>query len=46
MDRVLEKIVPKMEFDVVIIDECAQSCEIACWIPILRAKQVILAGDH
>jgi superfamily I DNA and/or RNA helicase len=28
------------QFDVVVIDEAAQSMEIACWIPILRAKKV------
>lgn len=32
-------------FDVVIIDECAQSLEIAAWIPTLMAKKVIYAGD-
>ena len=34
-------------FDIVIIDECSQALEAACWIPILQgARKVILAGDH
>ena len=33
-------------FDYVIIDECAQSTESLCWIPILKGKKLILAGDH
>ncbi|GAA5996337.1 hypothetical protein JCM5350_005702 [Sporobolomyces pararoseus] len=34
------------QFDVVIIDEAAQATEPACWIPIMRGKKLILAGDH
>ncbi|PRP75087.1 DNA-binding protein SMUBP-2 [Planoprotostelium fungivorum] len=37
-----------MEFDVVIIDEAAQTIEASCWIPILKLKRggtIILAGD-
>ncbi|GAA6016174.1 hypothetical protein JCM11491_003756 [Sporobolomyces phaffii] len=34
------------EFDVAIIDEAAQATEPSCWIPILRGKKLILAGDH
>ncbi|KAJ7076414.1 AAA domain-containing protein [Mycena epipterygia] len=33
------------EFDVVIIDEATQALEAVCWIPILKAKKLILAGD-
>ncbi|KAH8924727.1 P-loop containing nucleoside triphosphate hydrolase protein [Atractiella rhizophila] len=33
-------------FDVVIIDEAAQAIEPACWIPILKGRKLILAGDH
>ncbi len=33
-------------FDVVVIDEAAQALEPACWIAMLRAKRVVLAGDH
>lgn len=33
-------------YQVVIIDEAAQALEPACWIPILKANKVVLAGDH
>lgn len=33
-------------FGTVFIDEAAQALEGACWIPILRAQRVIMAGDH
>ncbi|GAA5842966.1 hypothetical protein JCM5353_001026 [Sporobolomyces roseus] len=36
----------EQEYDVVIIDEAAQATEPACWIPIMRGKKLILAGDH
>ncbi|PSR75786.1 hypothetical protein PHLCEN_2v8903 [Hermanssonia centrifuga] len=32
-------------FDVVIIDEATQALEAVCWIPILKSKKLILAGD-
>lgn len=34
------------KFDLVVIDEAAQSTEPGCWIPLLRANRVVLAGDH
>ncbi|KAL6230116.1 hypothetical protein BDW75DRAFT_79298 [Aspergillus navahoensis] len=34
------------KFDVVIIDEASQALEAQCWIPLLSAAKVILAGDH
>jgi DNA polymerase alpha-associated DNA helicase A len=34
------------EFDVVIIDEASQALEAQCWVPLLSAKKVVLAGDH
>ncbi|KAL8717478.1 MAG: hypothetical protein Q9225_005285, partial [Loekoesia sp. 1 TL-2023] len=34
------------EFDVVIIDEGSQALEAQCWIPLLSAKKLVLAGDH
>jgi ATP-dependent RNA/DNA helicase IGHMBP2 len=33
-------------YETVIIDEAAQSLEAACWIPILKANRLIMAGDH
>jgi ATP-dependent RNA/DNA helicase IGHMBP2 len=35
-----------LKFDTVVIDEAGQALEPACWIPILRAEKVVLAGDH
>ncbi|MCS6824552.1 MAG: AAA domain-containing protein [Cytophagaceae bacterium] len=34
------------KFSSVFIDEAAQALEPACWIPILKAHKVIMAGDH
>lgn len=33
-------------FDLAVIDEASQSTEPGCWIPLLRADRVVLAGDH
>jgi superfamily I DNA and/or RNA helicase len=33
-------------FDLAVIDEAAQAIEPACWIPLLRASRLVLAGDH
>lgn len=33
-------------FEIVIIDEATQALEPACWIPILKAKKLVMAGDH
>ncbi|KIY67465.1 P-loop containing nucleoside triphosphate hydrolase protein [Cylindrobasidium torrendii FP15055 ss-10] len=33
------------DFDVVIIDEATQAMEAVCWVPIFKAKKLILAGD-
>lgn len=33
-------------FDVVIIDEASQALEAQCWVALLAAKKVVLAGDH
>ncbi len=35
-----------MLFDVVFVDEAAQGLEAATWIPVLKAKKLVLAGDH
>lgn len=38
--------VRNLKFEVVVIDEAGQALEPACWIPILKAQKVVLAGDH
>jgi ATP-dependent RNA/DNA helicase IGHMBP2 len=38
--------VRNLMYDTVVIDEAGQALEPACWIPILKAKKVVLAGDH
>lgn len=35
-----------LKFQTVVIDEAGQALEPACWIPILKAQKVVLAGDH
>lgn len=34
------------KFDVVIIDEASQALEAQCWVPLLSAQKLVLAGDH
>ncbi|KAG6180144.1 hypothetical protein E4U27_002918 [Claviceps purpurea] len=34
------------DFDVVVIDEASQALEAQCWVPLLRAKKAVCAGDH
>ena len=41
-----ERLLGERVFDWVIIDEACQSAEPACWIPIGRARRIVLAGDH
>jgi predicted DNA helicase len=36
----------KIHVNTVIIDEAGQALEPACWIPLLKANRVIMAGDH
>jgi superfamily I DNA and/or RNA helicase len=38
--------VRSLTYHTVVIDEAGQALEPACWIPILKGKKVILAGDH
>lgn len=38
--------VRNLRFNTIVIDEAGQALEPACWIPILKAQKVILAGDH
>jgi energy-coupling factor transporter ATP-binding protein EcfA2 len=38
--------VRQLKYKTVVIDEAGQALEPACWIPILKAQKVVLAGDH
>ena len=38
--------VRNVKFNTVVIDEAGQALEPACWIPILKAQKLIMAGDH
>jgi ATP-dependent RNA/DNA helicase IGHMBP2 len=38
--------VRNLSFHTAVIDEAGQALEPACWIPILKAEKVIMAGDH
>ncbi len=42
---ITNKYVEKVKFQTVFIDEAAQALEPATWIPILRARRVVFAGD-
>jgi predicted DNA helicase len=33
-------------FDLLVLDEACQTTEPGCWVPLLRADRVVLAGDH
>lgn len=35
-----------LKYHTIVIDEAGQALEPACWIPILKAQKVVLAGDH
>lgn len=35
-----------LRFHTVVIDEAGQALEPACWIPILKAEKLVMAGDH
>ena len=39
-------LVRQQKYKTVVIDEAGQALEPACWIPILKAQKVVLAGDH
>ena len=38
--------VRNVRYHTVVIDEAGQALEPACWIPILKAEKLVLAGDH
>lgn len=35
-----------LRYHTVVIDEAGQALEPACWIPILKAQKLVMAGDH
>ena len=35
-----------LKYHTVVIDEAGQALEPACWIPVLKAQKLVLAGDH
>ncbi len=41
-----KSLIRNRSFATVFIDEAAQALEPACWIPILKTRRVVLAGDH
>ncbi len=41
-----DRSIREKSFDLVVIDEATQATEPVSWIPITRAKKVIMAGDH
>jgi len=40
------EVLGQRQFDLAVIDEASQSTEPACWLPLLRCRRVVLAGDH
>jgi ATP-dependent RNA/DNA helicase IGHMBP2 len=40
------EVLGQRRFNLVVIDEAAQSTEPGCWIPLARADRIVLAGDH
>lgn len=41
-----EELLGGRHFELAVIDEACQSTEPGCWIPVLRADRIVLAGDH
>ena len=41
-----ESLLGDRRFDLLVIDEACQSTEPGCWMPVLRADRLVLAGDH
>lgn len=35
-----------LRYETIVIDEAGQALEPACWVPILKGRKLILAGDH
>lgn len=41
-----QEVIRNRKYHTVVIDEAGQALEPACWIPILKADKLVLAGDH
>ncbi|MDR2276115.1 MAG: AAA family ATPase [Sphingobacterium sp.] len=41
-----QDVIRNRRYETVVIDEAGQALEPACWIPILKADKLVLAGDH
>lgn len=41
-----ESLLGDRRFDLAVVDEACQTTEPGCWIPVLRADRIVLAGDH
>lgn len=41
-----DEVLAGREFDTVVLDEAAQALEPAAWIPLLKGRRAVLAGDH
>lgn len=41
-----DALLSERRFDRVVVDEAAQALEAACWLPLLRGRRAVLAGDH
>ncbi|XP_063849744.1 DNA-binding protein SMUBP-2-like [Scylla paramamosain] len=40
------KHLPPQHLDLVVIDECSQATEASCYLSVVRAPKLVLAGDH
>ncbi|KAB7507065.1 DNA-binding protein SMUBP-2 [Armadillidium nasatum] len=40
------KLLPNEHFDLVVIDECSQGMECACYLAAVKAPKLLIAGDH
>jgi hypothetical protein len=40
------EVIGQRRFDLLVLDEACQTTEPGCWVPLLRADRVVLAGDH
>ncbi len=43
---IISELLGARRFDLAVIDEACQCSEPSCWIPLLRADRLVLAGDH